>query len=102
MGRSNFGGEGAVCYSESRNRSAITSRSSGEVGDGIHRFQLVNVLLLKVISRLEPGAGGSDLRFVPFLVGSHKEGFKGCPCFSSGWNPLTGFAVAKEEAILED
>ena len=38
VGIRNFVGEGAVCRSESRDRSAITSRSSGEVGDGVQPF----------------------------------------------------------------
>ena len=41
VGRSNIGGESAVCCSEGRDRSGITSRSGGEVGDGVHRFLLV-------------------------------------------------------------
>ena len=90
VGRSNFSGEGAVCCSESCDRSVITSHSGDKVGDGVHRFLLVNVIcrlvfvLVKVISRLEPGASGSDQRFAPFLVISRKEGFKVRPCFSSG------------------
>ena len=108
VGRRYFGGEGAVCLSESHDRSAITSRSGGEVGDGIHRLLLIKViirlvfLLVKAISRLETGAGGSDLRFAPFLVSGCEEGFKGRPCFSSRWQALTGFAVVKEKASLED
>ena len=92
VGRINFDSEGAVCCCESRGRSAITSRScsGGEVGDGVHRFLLVKVIsqlvlvLVKVISRLETGAGGSDLRFMPFLVSGREESFKGHPCFDSG------------------
>ena len=90
MGRSNFGGEGVVCCSESRDRSAITSRIGDEVGDGVHRFLLVNVIsqlvfvFLKVINRLEPDSSGSDLKFAPFLVSVREEGFKGHPCFASG------------------
>ena len=67
--RRNFGGEGTVCCSKSCDRSAIASRSGGEVGDGVQRFLLVKLisrlvfLLVKVISRLELGASGSDLRF---------------------------------------
>ena len=60
VGFRNFGGEGAVCCGESRDRSTISSRSGGEVGDGVHRLLLVKVLLVKVICRLEPGDGGSD------------------------------------------
>ena len=99
LGRRKFGGESDVCCSEGRDRSAITSRSGGEVGDGVHRFLLVKVLLVKVISRLETGAGGGDLQFAPFLVGVCEEGRS---CFASGWQALPGFAVVKEEASLED
>ena len=102
VGRSNFGGEGSICHGESCNRSAITSRIGGKVGNGVHRFLLVKVLLVKVIGQLEPCAGGSDLRFAPFLVGSREEDFKGCPCFDSGWQALPGFVVVEEEASLED
>ena len=77
--RNNSGGEGDVCRSESRNRSAITSRNGDEVGDGVHRFLLVKVLLVKVIIRLEPGTGGSDLIFAPFLVCVREEVFKSRP-----------------------
>ena len=105
---SNFGGEGDVCCSEGSDRSAITSRSGGKFGDGVHRFLLVNEIrrlifvLVEVISRLEPGAGRSDLQFGPFLVSGRKGGFKGCPCFASGWQALTGFAFVEEEASLKD
>ena len=102
MGRNNFGGEGAVCCGEIRDRSAITSCSGGKVGYGVHRFLLVKFLLVKVIGRLEPGSGVSDLRFSPFLVGGCDEGFKVRPCFSRGWQALPGFAVVEEEVILED
>ena len=80
MGCRNFGGEGAVCRSESRGRSAINSHSGGEVGDGVHRLLLVKVIirlvfvLIKVIIPLEPGAVSIDLQFAPFLVISRKEG----------------------------
>ena len=108
LGRSNFNGEGAVCCSEICNRSAIISHSGGKVGNGIHRLLLVKVIsrlvfvLVKVISRLEPVAGGSDLQFAPFLVIGDEECFKVCPCFASGWQALPGFSVIKEEASLED
>ena len=106
--RRNFGDEGAVCCSESRDRSATTSCSGGEVGDGVHRLLLVKVIsrlvfvLVKAFSRLEPSAGGSDLRFAPFLVSGCEEGFKGRPCFAIGWQALPGFAVVEEKASLEE
>ena len=108
VGRSNFGGEGSVCFSEGRNRSAITSRSSGKVGDGAHRFLLVNVisqlifLLVEVIIQLESGTGSSDLLSASFLVSSREECFKGRPCFACGWQALPGFSVIEEEASLKD
>ena len=86
MGRSNFGGEGAVCCSETCNRSAITSHINGEVGDAVYFFFLVNLIsqvfvLLEVICRFETGARGSDLQFEIFLVSGREESFKGHPCF---------------------
>ena len=108
MGRINFGGEGAVSCSDSRDRSAITSHSGDKVGNGVHRFLLVNMILqlvfvlVKVISQLEPDASGSDLQFVPFLVSGREEGFKSRLCFASGWQALPGFAVIEEEASLKD
>ena len=101
LGRRKFGGESDVCCSEGRDRSAITSCSGGEVGDGVHCFLLVKVLLVKVISRSETGAGGGDLQFAPFLVGVCEEGFKGHSCFASVCQALPGFAVVKEESSLE-
>ena len=106
MGRINSGGEGAVFCSEGCDRSAIASRSGGKVGYGVNRFLLVNVIsqvfvLVEVIRRLEPGAGSSDLIFASILVSGREEGFKGRPCFSSGWKALLGFAVVEKEASLK-
>ena len=44
LGCSNFSSEGVVCCSEIRNRSAITSRSGGKAGDGVHHFLLVKMI----------------------------------------------------------
>ena len=108
VGRSNFGSDVAVCCSESRDRSSITSLNGGKVGNGVHRFLLLKVIrqlvfmLVKVISRLEPGASCNDLQITSFLVSGSKEGFKGHPCFAIGWQALPGFSVVKEEDIMEE